>query len=72
MSFDPNALLVAMAAGLVGFALFTYGRKQGRFPHMLAGAALVVYPYFVADLGVSAAIGVVIVGALALAVRLGA
>jgi len=30
----------------VGFVLFTYGKKQDRWAHMIAGIALMVYPYF--------------------------
>ncbi len=72
MTLDPNALLLSLAVSSVGFVLFAYGRKQGRVPHMLAGAALCVYPYFVENLAISAGIAVALVGLLVLAVRLGA
>ena len=47
MPTDPNALLASLLIGVVGLALFVYGRKQHRFPHLLVGLALMVYPYFV-------------------------
>ena len=46
---DPNALLASLLIGAVGLALFVYGKKQQRFPHLLVGLALVVYPYFVPE-----------------------
>jgi hypothetical protein len=72
MNLDPNALLVALLWGSVGLGVFVYGRKQGRLPHMLAGVALMAYPYFVSNWVVSAAIGGGITLVLWLAVRFGA
>lgn len=72
VSFDANALLLSLAIGSVGFVLFVYGKKQARLPHMLVGAAMLVYPYFVSNLLVSTAIGVGLVALLWLAVRMGA
>jgi hypothetical protein len=72
MDLDPNALLVALFAGSLGLGVFVYGKRQGRFPHMLAGAALMAYPYFVANWMLSAGIGVAVVAILWIAVRLGA
>jgi hypothetical protein len=72
MNLDPNALLVALLWGSVGLGVFVYGRKQGRLPHMLAGVALMVYPYFVSNWALSAGIGAALVALLWLAVRLGA
>jgi hypothetical protein len=72
VSLDPNELLLSLLVGSIGFVCFVYGRRQGRFPHMLAGAVLVVYPYFVPNLIASAIIAVVILGLLWLGVRLGA
>ena len=72
MSFDPNVLLLSLAIGSVGFVLFSYGRKQGRLPHMIAGATMFVYPYFVSSAIASGAIAVALIALLWLAVRLGA
>jgi hypothetical protein len=71
MSLDANDILLSLITGGIGFVLLVYGKKQGRWPHLVAGLALMAYPYLVsgivADLGVGIAIGV----ALWLAVRQG-
>ena len=72
MSLDGNSLLLSLLIGCVGLACFTYGRKQGRFPQMAAGAALSIYPYFVSNLLLMGAIAVAVMVALWVAVRLGA
>ncbi|HXN33921.1 MAG TPA: hypothetical protein VN894_18755 [Polyangiaceae bacterium] len=72
MALDGNALLLSLAIGCVGLACFVYGRRQGRFPQMLAGAALSIYPYFVANPLAMAAIAVGVGVLLWVAVRLGA
>jgi hypothetical protein len=72
VDLDPNALLVALAAGSLGLGIFVYGKRQGRLAHMLAGVALMVYPYFVTGWALSAGIGAGLVALLVLAVRLGA
>ena len=60
MSMDPTFLFLSLIPGGVGFVLFVYGKKQGRWPHLVAGLALMAYPYLVsgivADLGVGIAI----------------
>lgn len=71
MDLDGNSLLVSLLIGLVGSGFFIYGKRQGRFPHMLVGAALVVYPYFVSSIAAMAAIAVGLVAALWGGVRLG-
>jgi hypothetical protein len=42
--------------------LFTYGKKQDRWPYLVAGIAFMVYPYFAESIpalvGVGAALGV--------------
>ncbi|HET9578226.1 MAG TPA: hypothetical protein VFP44_10395 [Usitatibacter sp.] len=43
----PGLLFASLFFGVVGFAAFTYGRKQARFSAMVIGAVLMVYPYFV-------------------------
>ncbi len=72
MSLDANEILLSLLLGCVGFVCFVYGRRQGRFPHMLAGAVLCIYPYFVPNVAVSAVIGALILALLWVAVRLGA
>jgi hypothetical protein len=72
MDIDGNALLLSLLIGCVGVACFVYGRRQSRLPQMLAGATLVVYPYFVPNLILMAAIAAAVLGLLWLALRLGA
>ncbi len=72
MPIDGNALLLSLAVGCVGLACFVYGKRQGRFPQMIAGAALSIYPYFVSNLLAMAAIAVGVLVLLWVAVRLGA
>jgi hypothetical protein len=71
MDLDANSLLASLLIGLVGTACFIYGKKQGRFPQMLVGATLVVYPYFVSNVMLMVAIAVALLVALWGAVRLG-
>jgi hypothetical protein len=69
---DGNALLLSLFIGFVGLACFVYGKRQGRFPQMLAGAVLSAYPYFVSNLLAMGAIAVAVMVLLWVAVRLGA
>ena len=46
MSFDANLLILSLIPSGVGFVMFTYGKKQDQWVHMIAGIALMVYPYF--------------------------
>ena len=68
---DGNSLLLSLLIGCVGFVCFAYGKKQQRFPQMIAGVVLCVYPYFVSNLLLMAGIGVLVLALLAVAVRLG-
>jgi hypothetical protein len=64
MSLDASDLFLSLVTGGIGFVLFVYGKKQGRWPHLVAGLAFMAYPYLVsgivADFGVGAAIGAVL------------
>ena len=46
MDVDANLLLLSLIPSGVGFVLFTYGRKQDRWPQLVCGVLLMVYPYF--------------------------
>lgn len=46
MDFDGTLLLASLIPSGVGFILFTYGRKQQRWPQLVCGVLLMVYPYF--------------------------
>jgi hypothetical protein len=71
MSLDPALLFFSLISGGIGFVLFIYGKKQGRWPHLVAGLALMAYPYLVATVMATVIVGVGIVLALWLAVRQG-
>jgi hypothetical protein len=71
MSLDPGLLFLSLITSGVGFVLFMYGKKQGRAPQLIAGLVLMVYPYFVSSLAMSAGIFVAIVAATWIAVRQG-
>jgi len=68
MTLDPTWLFVSLIPGGVGFVLFVYGKKQQRWPHMVAGLLFMVYPYFTPGLvslvAVGAAIGLALWGAV--------
>ena len=71
MSLDPTLMFLSLLTSGVGFVLFVYGKKQDRFPQLLGGIALMVYPYFVSTVTWTVAIGAAIVAAVWLAVRQG-
>lgn len=60
MTLDPTWLFASLIPGGVGFVLFVYGRKQQRWPHMIAGLLFMVYPYFTPGLVSLVAIGAVV------------
>ena len=69
MSLDPTAVFLSLIIGSVGFVLFVYGKKQERWPQLVAGLVLMVYPYFVGSAVPMLLVGSAIVGGLWLAVR---
>jgi hypothetical protein len=69
--FDPAVLLLSLATGGVGFVLLVYGKKQGRWPQLVAGLAYMVYPYFVETALTMIIVGVVLGVGLWLAIREG-
>lgn len=56
-NFSPASLAVAIFFGLVGFAAFRYGKKNGEPRPLFLGIALMAYGYFVSDVWISAVIG---------------
>ena len=71
MDLSAGSLFASMVIGTIGFGLVRYGKKAERWPQLVAGAAMIVYPYFIASVGWMFAIAALIVAALALAVRAG-
>ena len=68
---DPTLLLLSLVTGGVGFVLLVYGKKQGRWPQLVAGLAYMVYPYFVETALTMIVVGVVLAVGLWLAIREG-
>ena len=58
MNFDPTWLFLSLIPSGIGFVLFVYGKKQERWPHMLAGIVFSIYPYFTPSILVMVAVGV--------------
>ena len=71
MNFDPTWLFLSLIPSGIGFVLFVYGKKQQRWPQMLAGIVFTVYPYFTPSITALVGIGVALSVALWLAVRAG-
>ena len=71
MSFDPSTLFVSLLTSAIGYALFSYGRKQARLPQVVGGVLLMVYPYFVDSFTSMFLIGVLICVGVWAALRMG-
>ncbi|MBI5531406.1 MAG: hypothetical protein HY898_01740 [Deltaproteobacteria bacterium] len=71
MSFDATSLLISFVVSSIGFVAFMYGRKQKRLPQMVAGVALMVYPYFVSNIWIMIGIAIAILAAMIGLLRLG-
>jgi multisubunit Na+/H+ antiporter MnhC subunit len=71
MNLDPAWLFLSLIPSGIGFVLFVYGKKQGRWPQLTAGLALLVYPYFTETLTALIVTGIAIGAALGIALRLG-
>ena len=71
MSLDPGLLFLSLVTSGAGFVLFVYGKKQERWPQLVAGIVLMVYPYFVDTLAMSVGIAAAIVAIMWLAIRQG-
>ena len=60
-----------MPSGGIGFVLLVYGKKEGRWTHMVAGLLFMAYPYFTPTLASLVAVGGGLGAALWYAVRSG-
>jgi len=47
MDMDPLALMLSLAFGLIGMAMFMYGKKMQRLACLAAGLGLMIAPYFI-------------------------
>jgi hypothetical protein len=71
VTFDPTWLFLSLIPSGAGFVLFVYGKKQERWPHMIAGILFTIYPYFTPSVPALAGIGALLATGLWLAVRQG-
>lgn len=71
MHVDAGWLFASLIVSAIGFVLLHYGRKMARIPHLLAGLALLIYPYFVPGVAATLIIAGGVLAVLGLAVRLG-
>ena len=71
MSFDPTWLFLSLFPSGIGLVLFVYGRKQQRWPHIVAGLLFMVYPYVTTGITSLVAVGLLLGGALWYVVREG-
>jgi len=71
MDLSVGGLMLSMLIGSVGVVLFLYGKKQVRIPHLVAGVALMAYPYFVPNLWLMAGIAAALLALLWAVVRAG-
>ena len=71
MSFDSGTLFLSLITSGIGFVLFTYGKKEGRGPQLVAGIVMMVYPYFVSSLLMNVLVGAGIIAVMWLAIRQG-
>jgi len=68
---NANALLASLVVGSLGLGLLVYGKRQRRWPHLAAGIALMVCPYFVPSAALILVIAAALAGLLYLATRQG-
>ena len=64
MDLDPGWLLLSLIPGGAGFVLFVYGKKQQRWPQLVAGLAMMVYPYFATTVTMLVGVGGLIAAVL--------
>jgi len=71
VTIDPTWIFLSLIPGGIGFVLFVYGKKQQRWPQLVAGLLLMGYPYFATTALSLTVAGVAICAALWLAIRMG-
>jgi len=72
MDLSLGTVVASLVTGSLGFGLYLYGKNEARGPQLVAGLALMGYPYFVTGPLATWGIGAAILGGLVLALRAGA
>jgi len=62
----PTVLFADLIFGVIGLAVFAYGRKNALWRTMAIGLALAAFPYFVSQTWLLYAIGAALCAALAI------
>jgi len=57
---STSVLMWGMMFGSIGLGFFIYGKKQNVIVPLLVGMALMIYPYFIADLTLLVVIGAIL------------
>ena len=71
MDLDANSMMASFLVSGVGFVAFVYGKKQSRYPQLLVGLILMIFPYFVPAVLPMLGIAVLLIAGLWFAVRQG-
>jgi hypothetical protein len=71
VSLDPASLVTSLIVSGVGWVLFSYGRSQRRLPHAAMGVLIMVYPYFISNVGLQFGVLALLCALLWLLTRLG-
>jgi hypothetical protein len=71
VNLDATWLFLSLIPSGIGFVLFVYGKKQQRWPQLVAGVAFTVYPYFTATVSEMIGVGFALGGLLWAAIRMG-
>lgn len=61
--FDPASLILASIFGLFGLAYFVYGKRETEIWFLIAGALLMLYPFFISGTLAIAVVGLVLTAA---------
>ncbi len=70
MSFDPPLRFLSVVISAIGLGIFVDGKRQRRWPQLVAGIGLMGYSYFVSSLALMLGIAVAVLGILGLLIRL--
>lgn len=71
MDLSVGMVAISIVTSLIGAALILYGRRETRIPHMVAGALILVFPWFAHWWWLALVITVVVLAVLAIVSRLG-
>ena len=69
MNLDPTWLMLSLIPSGIGFVLFVYGKKQGRWPQLAGGLLFMAYPFFTQSVATLLGVGVVLAVAIYYAVH---